>query len=598
MSRKLLLLMLLALLIGTLNLASRVERVEASGTIYIRADGSVEPEGTPISTLDNITYTLTGNINDSMVIERDNILIDGAGYTVQKTGGYNSKGIYLGGRSNVTIRNMTIKAFDDGIYLTNSSDNSIVRNNITNNWNGIQLRDSSSGNSISGNNMTNNLDFGIMIYSPSDNNSIIGNVFAGCGLHIQAPHWNIVEGNTVNGKPLVYLEDISNYSVEDAGQVILVNSNNILVENLDLSNASVGAELWNTNNTIIADNNIANCYYGIFLVASSNNSISANNATANGFGIYLSDSNHTSISGNNVTNNGLGINLNSASNYNSVSSNNITANGQSGLWLYESDYNSIIGNNIAENEENGVMLSWSSNNGIVGNYITNNGYYHIPMFRYSGIYLYDSSNNVICHNDFVNNKYQVNAENSVNDWDSGYPSGGNYWSNYTGVDSDHDGMGDTPYTIDLDNTDSHPLMGMFSDFNATSEYSVQTICNSSITDFHSKGTSINFNVTGEDGTAGFCRICIPTALMNVTYEVFINGTEVSYNLLPCSNETCSYIYFNYTHSTQEVIIIPEFPSFLILPLFMIVTLLAVIVYRRRKVRCEPKISETPRSFSA
>jgi hypothetical protein len=69
--------------------------------------------------------------------------------------------------------------------------------------------------------------------------------------------------------------------------------------------------------------------------------------------------------------------------------------------------------------------------------------------------------------------------------------------------------------------------------------------------------------------------------MNATYKVFIKGTEVSCNLLPCSNETHSYLYFNYTHSTEEVIIIPEFPSFLILQLFMIATLLAVIVYRRK-----------------
>jgi len=39
-----LLLMLLALLISTLNLASRVEKAKANGTIYIRADGSIVEE--------------------------------------------------------------------------------------------------------------------------------------------------------------------------------------------------------------------------------------------------------------------------------------------------------------------------------------------------------------------------------------------------------------------------------------------------------------------------------------------------------------------------------------------------------------------------
>jgi hypothetical protein len=94
---------------------------------------------------------------------------------------------------------------------------------------------------------------------------------------------------------------------------------------------------------------------------------------------------------------------------------------------------------------------------------------------------------------------------------------------------------------------------------------------------------MSFNVSGENNTAGFCRICIPTALMNEPFKVFVNSTEVPYNLLLCSNSTYSYLYFNYTHSTQEVIIIPAFPSFPILPPFMIATLLTVIVQRKRRV---------------
>jgi hypothetical protein len=181
----------------------------------------------------------------------------------------------------------------------------------------------------------------------------------------------------------------------------------------------------------------------------------------------------------------------------------------------------------------------------------------------------------------VNNKNQVYSEDSSNIWDDGYPSGGNYWSNYTGVDINDDGIGDTAHIIDASNTDRYPLMGIFSDFNATSQQHVQTICNSTIFDFQFNGTAISFNVSGENGTSGFCRICIPTALMNGTYFVLVNGTEVPCNILQCSNSTHNYLYFNYTHSTKEVIIIPEFPTFLILPSIFIATLLAVIVYRRK-----------------
>jgi len=168
---------------------------------------------------------------------------------------------------------------------------------------------------------------------------------------------------------------------------------------------------------------------------------------------------------------------------------------------------------------------------------------------------------------------------SINEWDNGLE--GNYWSNYTGTDSDLNGVGDIPYVIDENNQDNYPLMGSFSDFNATLEYHVQTICNSSISDFQFNGTAICFNVTGKDGTKGFCRICVPTALMNDTYRVFVNGTEVSYRLLPCSNNTHSYLYFTYNHSTQEVTIIPELPTWASMLLVLILLTFATIVYKRR-----------------
>jgi hypothetical protein len=56
-----------------------IQAVGASSTIYIRADGSIDPPAAPISSSDNITYTLTGNIAEPVVIERSNIIVDGDG---------------------------------------------------------------------------------------------------------------------------------------------------------------------------------------------------------------------------------------------------------------------------------------------------------------------------------------------------------------------------------------------------------------------------------------------------------------------------------------------------------------------------------------
>jgi hypothetical protein len=88
--------MLTLLLTSMLTFAFNVQQVRSdwawTGTIYIRADGSVDPSDAPISSADNITYTLTDNIvgdvpadSSAVIVERDNIVVDGAGFTILLT---------------------------------------------------------------------------------------------------------------------------------------------------------------------------------------------------------------------------------------------------------------------------------------------------------------------------------------------------------------------------------------------------------------------------------------------------------------------------------------------------------------------------------
>jgi len=95
------------------------------------------------------------------------------------------------------------------------------------------------------------------------------------------------------------------------------------------------------------------------------------------------------------------------------------------------------------------------------------------MYVFGGATEYfDSSNNTIYHNNFVNNTNQVyQEENFNNTWNEVYPSGGNYWSDYNGTDlysgpyqniTGSDGIGDTPYVIDANNIDHYPLMNLYS----------------------------------------------------------------------------------------------------------------------------------------
>jgi parallel beta-helix repeat protein len=235
----------------------------------------------------------------------------------------------------------------------------------------------------------------------------------------------------------------------------------------------------------------------------------------------------------------------------------------------------------------GGLIFFESNNNTIENCVFCNSTY--------GAWLYHSDWNLFTHNSFIGNDKSILSGDiptialpsgyiSTNFWDDGYSSGGNYWSDYNGTDLNQDGIGDTPYTIDTNNIDHYPLMGIFNSFNVTSQCSVETVCNSTISDFQFNGTAISFNVSDKNDTIGFCRISIPTALINGALTVFVNETEVPYTLLPESDRNQSSLYFTYHHSIQQVIItMPEFPSFLVMPLFMIATILAVIVYKKKGI---------------
>jgi parallel beta-helix repeat protein len=426
------------------------------------------------------TIIVGGGVGDVVRIVRDWVNV--SGFTVTNA----NAGISLLAVQNCRVFNNLVFTNDiQGISLSNSRFNNITGNTVSNNFDGIFISSSSNNNTVAGNNISDNDQYGISLLGSSwnnitgntisnneiginlgtsDNNRIIKNnislndkingkvgiqLFGSVGNTLKSnaminngiwiggvlvEHWNthnIDTSNTVNGKPVQYWKNRTGGKVPaGAGQVILANCTNVRVEGQELTYGTVGIELG----------------------FSSNNSITGNNASSNHWsGIYLYNSNGNNIFGNN------------ASLYNSAIS------------LDYSNKNNIIGNMVFSNEIVGIVLFYSNANQIIDNTISFNGWY--------GIYLQSTAlNNTIFHNNFIDNTFQAADDtNNGNQWDNGYPDGGNFWSdfdeqsegayddfkgpdqNVTGSDGIVDngtiaGGGKNPYVIGPDSQDNYPLI--------------------------------------------------------------------------------------------------------------------------------------------
>jgi parallel beta-helix repeat protein len=395
-----------------------ISLAEADRTIYIRADGTVD--GTNKILREGNVYTFTDNISDAIVVEKDDVVVDGAGYSIQRTAGIGA-GINLMERTNVTAKNIEISGFFYGVYLNSSIKNTLENNTMRDNFHGIYLSASSnnifmgnsitkndytgvwlrgsSNNEIKENTITENGQNGIWLSSSSDDNRVLGNTVRANGFGIQIDdHSNnmlrnnelkdngynlgvfgslvpefiqdIDESNTVNGKLIYYWVNRQDETVPlDAGYVALVECSDITVENLNLSGNGQGVLLVSTTDSLIMQNNMTDNIHGIYLCGSLENTVSGNNITRN-----------------------------------------------------------------------------------VAN----------------GIYLYYSQNNRFFNNNFISNTNQVyEVGDQLNIWDNG--TEGNHWSNYeekypNATELDSSGIWNTPYVLDGNNQDNHPLVNTIPEF--------------------------------------------------------------------------------------------------------------------------------------
>ena len=321
---------------------------------------------------------------------------------------------------------------DNGIYLNNVTNGIITNNTITkNNVYGLSFS-TVSNTTISNNLIENNIYWGI--YDAIGNNNTYTN--------------NVIINNNSDG---VWLAQ---------SLKIYVNANTIRF------NAGDGLYFGVTGPSghIVVTNNVIsnNTKEGISADLASNDIISHNiiaNNSYNGINVGTNNANNT-IWDNRISTNSLnGIFIDGSSNNVSVLANLISGNTLDGINMSSTliDHyasNSTISNNtISQNKRQGIEINENNNNTIVNNIITNNLNY--------GIKLINGTENKIYLNTLIQNNIgqkQGYANNISNSWTNGYF--GNYWSDYTGVDTNNDGIGDSNYTLDggLKVNDTLPLM--------------------------------------------------------------------------------------------------------------------------------------------
>ena len=231
----------------------------------------------------------------------------------------------------------------------------------------------------------------------------------------------------------------------------------------------ISADWVNINGFTIQNSGSGYPNSGIY-ITSNNTIISGNNVQDNYDGIHPSSSNNNTIVNNIVNSNSRrGINTDRSSN-NYISMNNVEINSQEGMVIDAWSLNNTIHlNNVLNNGAHGILFDdYSNNNLIVENVIADNNGYGVKIQD-------DSNNNIMFHNNLINNNQNA-YDGCDNFWYNSTLEEGNYYDDYTGSDSNGDGIGDTPYNIggSAGEQDLYPLMYLFgpphADFTFTPPY--------------------------------------------------------------------------------------------------------------------------------
>jgi parallel beta-helix repeat protein len=294
----------------------------------------------------------------------------------------NDYGIYVAESNGTVVYNNTCNYNDiRGIRSRDSFNMTITKNTFSHNSGGMYI-DTCKNATITNNTLSWNGEYGLSLFY-SSHSTLRYNKFYNAGLGIAEYDLEnystyTIENNWVNDKLLGFFVNLNEINILDPifGQLILINCDEVIVRNQEISNTHSGLTIISCGDVIISDSAFNNNYrYGI--------TISASEAT---------------ITDNFCNNNGwIGIDV-TVSSTAIIKNNTCSDNGYKGIDVYGGSIISVIDNTIVNNDEYGIEIS--SCPGVV---VTNNYF----SSQYSGLYVHSCTDVLINTNNFTQNSMGI-----------------------------------------------------------------------------------------------------------------------------------------------------------------------------------------------
>jgi len=498
-------------------------------------------------------------------------------FTLKNNGGY---GIRIAGFKKIVIANNYVESNNQGIYIKCAQDINISGNKFGKNYKGIEISNSSEI-TIFENFFDESYGPGVLCYFSSSitvNSNVIINNYA------YAAYFESVEGfslynNTVQyGCEGIHLLNcthgvVTENSIFGTGPygLTLEKSSEVSVNNCELVGNEYAFQVIDSWNNRVSGNNLVDNKFGLILVRSSYNDLVGNVMRENwwSFGVYGEQLEHY------INYVDLSNSVNGEPVHYVVNRNQFEISGEAGCVIIVNSSDAIVHNVRIENSYQGVVLAHCDNVTLTDLDIYNN---------FVGVFLYNTKNSTVteCNinenlfglwftnasftrvylNNFIKNENFM-FFNSHCIFDNGSAVGGNYWDAYAGSDCNNDGIGDTPYKVDLENNDNFPYMGAIYKFNVPGQHDVLVSTNSTIENFEyiDNGT-LRFYLSPRDSQSfGFFRVRVPKELLcTENISVLIDDAEniIFGNFSIYDDCTYKWMYFSYYGSSHKIEIIPEF----------------------------------------